>query len=970
MPADGDATAASAALDPRPVTSADPWTVAHSYESHGRLPPFTEFGADVAQPGVLRRVVSQVAYQGEIILLCGDGSAYASPTALNTVMQFYALRLRHVLFVSDSRQSCEALRRGLPSLRCVYTSRVPRTKPQNGGGCVKRFWDMRFYFYDVRKHLLMLLAVEHGLNVLQSDTDVSWFANPYPRLKAGENARAGIIAQWDAPFVNAGVLYVQHVQRDDAAAWVLTELHRRIDEFMHHPEAVPRYVRWALPPYFSNSDEQTLLNDVLISAMTNTSCYIWSTAYFEAKYGGAGRGRSFAGWPSTPEGRLQPRLKAQAEGSKIPGTTLHRLVSPRGGLPSAFKRAPSALFSHYLHLMKDFVADPARHAHGHRFASRQAAVRMQAVAAAAATEGRPASFSTLSVMPSVMVHLAGIRTGAWARRALMRAHGWWHPESDRLAAIELGWGRRAGLLRASESGVVAAASRSHIDVLMGNMMLLGLLTDRTPVVPETRCTFAPTPRSCADGCAVDSTRTAPRLSDSGAESLRCGWVAPKRCWRTEMVTELEFERRQLYSQASRSQAEAQQPRQPPPPQQQQQQPSQRGGRAPQSRGAAATARRLGFSAVQAERPGLAERRACTSDADWLVGATIGRWPAERFHASVAEAAPHSASREKARRPVRAAKARAREPHVATSAAQHEGLQNTSATRNGTGSLVANQTRRALARIIHSLACAPAGGVFSMLHGASSPSADAAEDESEAAAEDGVAATSRSRLETRRALAVLMREPLVSPSAPLPLINGSWSSVAQSRAHMLRRGRYDDAVSRLIYAAARRPRLGIGARRAMAIDANRSAARLSSQWAAMSLLRTESVMAMPRIRSAFREDIACISGLLTPEHQATGLEAAHQIGRAPTHTRVIAGPRAAAGTAPGATAGGRGSGGGVKGKAAKGKLQIVAGVSRSAPKLGAKGKPIEAARRHMITSRGSEKSDSESQSHVVSETETG
>ena len=31
------------------------------------------------------------------------------------------------------------------------------------------------------------------------------------------------------------------------------------------------------------------MNDVLISAMTNTSCYIWSTAFFESRYGGAGR---------------------------------------------------------------------------------------------------------------------------------------------------------------------------------------------------------------------------------------------------------------------------------------------------------------------------------------------------------------------------------------------------------------------------------------------------------------------------------------------------------------------------------------------------------------------------------------------------------------------------------------------------------------------------------------------------------
>ena len=36
----------------------------------------------------------------------------------------------------------------------------------------------------------------------------------------------------------------------------------RIATFSFHPEAVPRLVPWARPPYFSNADEQTLLNDV------------------------------------------------------------------------------------------------------------------------------------------------------------------------------------------------------------------------------------------------------------------------------------------------------------------------------------------------------------------------------------------------------------------------------------------------------------------------------------------------------------------------------------------------------------------------------------------------------------------------------------------------------------------------------------------------------------------------------------
>ena len=104
--------------------------IGRAFESANRLPRFTLHGADVANTSTLEAVVQQVAYRNEIIILCGDGQSGGSPNALNTALQFYAMRLRHVLFVSDSAASCDRLRAGLPSLACVWSSRVPRTKPQ------------------------------------------------------------------------------------------------------------------------------------------------------------------------------------------------------------------------------------------------------------------------------------------------------------------------------------------------------------------------------------------------------------------------------------------------------------------------------------------------------------------------------------------------------------------------------------------------------------------------------------------------------------------------------------------------------------------------------------------------------------------------------------------------------------------------------------------------------------------------
>ena len=199
------------------------WPAPSEYESAGKLPPFTSFAADLNAPGALERAAEQVSYRKEIILVCGDGSAYASPTALNTVLQFYALRLRHVLYVSDGPDACVSLRRAVPTLACAWSSVLNTSKPTHDSVLVKKWWDMRFYFYNIRKHMLSRLAGELGYNVLQTDTDVAWFANPYPALKAGALATHHLVVQPDLPLANAGVLYAQNIEPASPAAWVLAE---------------------------------------------------------------------------------------------------------------------------------------------------------------------------------------------------------------------------------------------------------------------------------------------------------------------------------------------------------------------------------------------------------------------------------------------------------------------------------------------------------------------------------------------------------------------------------------------------------------------------------------------------------------------------------------------------------------------------------------------------------------------------
>ena len=615
------------------------------YESAGKLPPFTEFAKDVEAPGVLARIAEQISYKREIVLVCGDGSAYASPTALNTVLQFYALRVRHVLYMSDGPAACHQLRRAVPSLACAWSSILNTSKPAHDSVLVRKWWDMRFYFYNVRKHMLSRLAGELGYNVLQTDTDVAYFANPFPALKSGALGEHQLVVQPDLPLANAGVMYAQRIAPNDAAAWVLRELIDRIRAFSFHPELVPRILPWARPPYFSNADEQSLLNDCLTTAITQRTCFLFSTAIMEAKYGGNKGNRSFR-FDLTPEAQLRKSLMTtvRARAVRLPYASLQcchpdglRVCTlPRSskrnvttftshvnswplGLPphsatlsaavataasaaiaasaaaaataatppstgaasasavppqalptSRYAKAPNWLFQHYTHFDPRDAHKPQPRAAaliggGGRASRGSVAAAVGGVApahgiaaagsAAAATglPDEPPPFGTFNGLPPVyMIHLAALRSGAWQRRAVLRAHGWWHPQADRLAADALGWtGRRGYLLLSSRSNVVrpgvakggglAAPAKGggspgvtglELDFTIGNLVLLAALSGRVPVIPEALCDHMTAPIAFHPWKETRRRR----------QERRCAWVPPKACWQLEYVTTLELQR--------------------------------------------------------------------------------------------------------------------------------------------------------------------------------------------------------------------------------------------------------------------------------------------------------------------------------------------------------------------------------------------------------------------------------------------
>jgi hypothetical protein len=404
------------------------------------------------------------------------------------------------------------------------------------------------------------------VNVLQTDTDVAWLASPYPLLKT-HFANHSLVVQIDAPLVNAGVIYVQNAREGSGAAWLLQELARRVHLFMWHPEAVAEVVPWAKPPFFANADEQTIMNDVLISSIADEVTYAGSTAHWEIKRGSSKSVKwdttrekhQYDAMMRTVEKARRPLHSSAATEQQLAATLcplwrkrsqlgdwfpLHVASTPnRTAVPTSYAAAPNWMFAHY-------PADAgAWQASGHSAEQGPLCVpptptvmqqQQQQGGEAAAADRRP---------PFVMMHMAGIRTGAWHRRALLRAHGWWHPEADALMAAEAGWDTQRPLLRVAwddgAAGTLPALSPVELETLVANLLTLSLLSERSAVVPDTEC---PAPGSAVAKQWKAFGGGVPRLArihqggvGSSLPAERCSWTPPVAdgCLRLQFVTAAE-----------------------------------------------------------------------------------------------------------------------------------------------------------------------------------------------------------------------------------------------------------------------------------------------------------------------------------------------------------------------------------------------------------------------------------------------
>ena len=257
--------------------------------------------------------------------------------------------------------------------------------------------------------------------------------------------------------------------------------------------------------------------------------------------------------PCRPEGGHQGA--PQRSGPRATAVWLANDEIRRGGLPAALRRLvggsekvgalhwPVGLF---MHLPSSMAAGSIRKC-------RSVGNATEAAAAASGVVGTSTPWHRQQ-QPFIMAHLAGVRTGAWSRRALMRAYGWWHVAADDLIARQLGWNRRPHgtlvLLPAGGSGLRSSedvheqrtlmgktiTSLARLDVLVANLLLIGSLSGRRVVIPELPCQFAAVSTHRGYGTRPVGARAALEAEQS------CAWMPPKECWAAEYTTQLEYER--------------------------------------------------------------------------------------------------------------------------------------------------------------------------------------------------------------------------------------------------------------------------------------------------------------------------------------------------------------------------------------------------------------------------------------------
>ena len=317
---------------------------------HVRMP----FG-DLEAPGALLAAAESISRHAggfkELILMATGPDANSMAVTNTSLVSMAKLGLRkHVLLLTDSWTTCEQLNR--PPGSCFWSSRMLRTRPADSL-TLQKFWDYRFRFYYIKKKYMALL-VQGGYSVLQADTDTVWIHDPFRMLR--QMRSSSLVFMRDVGLANAGIMYAR--PGSSAALRVLEEVAWRVQLFQNHPEIVGRIVPFARPPYYANSDDQTLLNDAIVGAVLGNRTFMGSTARYEARNRYNPKAPEWSQQAESRQERAEMRLLWRAQKSEsiaVPwgegqgenraGRRVRYMTLPIGG-GDHIALAPRTLFAH------------------------------------------------------------------------------------------------------------------------------------------------------------------------------------------------------------------------------------------------------------------------------------------------------------------------------------------------------------------------------------------------------------------------------------------------------------------------------------------------------------------------------------------------------------------------------------------------------------------------------------------------
>lgn len=192
---------------------------------------------------------------------------------------------------------------------------------------LSKFWDGRFRFYSAKKRYFAEL-VQSGFTVFQMDSDVIIQRNPWPVFRRVMQ-KCSLTVQSDGPIANAGMMLARPQSAETLK--LLFDVAWRVQLFQHRPSVVKRVATFATPPFYANSDDQTILNDAIISAVTGNRTYLGAQARYEAKNSHNPFGKLI--WTKLPEYEVHKKLisivwrhqrRINSEGVHLSGFPYHR----------------------------------------------------------------------------------------------------------------------------------------------------------------------------------------------------------------------------------------------------------------------------------------------------------------------------------------------------------------------------------------------------------------------------------------------------------------------------------------------------------------------------------------------------------------------------------------------------------------------------------------------------------------------